>query len=413
MLRTPFAVLSDPNGAVRPALKKPREFSPAQPAAPNHIVNAASHLLSAATPVAAVGTVPAPSLGCLTFHDRLGAHTLTLDHMIGEGGFGTVYHALSSRNLAQPVAIKMVGHGGDADELADIAREVAVHAQLATSGSPHLVNLHAHYTEAMRSILVLELVAGIELEDYIFAQPHGRLSEDSARPLFAQIVDAVAHCHGVGVAHLDVTPRNILIDTRAAAIKLIDYGSSAFLGPHAEALKRAALDSEPDIAEARRGFVRERGGALNFRAPERHASDDDEDDECTFFAGFAADGWSVGCVLFFMLTGRDAFDWESEGDDHRDALLDDIESSTIPFERRLAHAPPVDFSSHLRGLVSRLLQYDPSLRPSMHQVRCDPWLARGSGEVLASVVARPSGATHEKEDVVGQLSSALAASAAV
>ena len=179
-------------------------------------------------------------------------------------------------------------------------------------------------------------------------QPHGRLTERDARPIVAMLVDAVAHCHHAGVAHLDVTPRNAMYDHRTRQLRLIDYGASAFVGAGASALRRAACEPEHEIQAAMRGLVRERGGAPNYRAPERHAADDEDDDEGSLFDGFAADSYAVGCSLFFVLTGRDAFDWETwkHADDpalivDREDLFDDIAQGKIPFERCLATAPPV------------------------------------------------------------------------
>ena len=322
-----------------------------------------------------------PTIGTLHFLD---GHSVELLDRIGEGGFGTVYSARSSRHSL--CACKMVGHGGDLGEIADIAREVACHKRLSgLGGSTSVVQLLDHYTEPVRSILLLELCSGVELEAHILEQPHGRLSECAARPIAALLLEAVAHCHDAGVCHQDIQPRNLLVEPERGRLKLIDYGGANFFGPNAAAPKRAAGDSEADVGEAMKGYVRERGGADNYRAPERHMGDDDEEDEVVFFHGPAADSWSVGCTLFYMLTGRDAFDWEEEGDEHRDELYDDIEAGKIPFGLRVGTAPAQELSHSVRSLISALLTYEPLERPGPRQAAAHEWFTAGAAEETVAV----------------------------
>ena len=133
--------------------------------------------------------------------DHDSEHSIVLHEVIGEGGFGTVYTAISNNCRC---ALKMVGHGGDAEGLADIAREVAVQRHLTADGSDAFVALHAHITESVRSHILMDLCMGVDLEAHVMEQPHGRLTEVDARPLAARLLDAVAvereEGGGVGVA---------------------------------------------------------------------------------------------------------------------------------------------------------------------------------------------------------------------
>ena len=387
--RRALGTLSANNVVVRPSLNKP----------PAPIAHARAALDAAAQTIKASTT---PSIGTLHLAESDGGiHTVELVKEIGEGGFGTVYLASSSRSTA-PLACKMVGHGGDPDELADIAREVAVHKLLVQSGSPHLVHLHSHYTEDVRSILLLELCHGMELLELLDEAPNGRLAETEARSLGKSLLEAVAHCHDSGVVHLDVQPRNVIVDQSTHSLKLIDYGASNFVGPHAAAPKRAAGDSDFDIAEALRGFVRDRGGAANYRAPERHAGDDDEDDECTFFDGRAADAYAVGCTLFFMLTGHDAFEWEdAESEQERAALHDAIAGGEIPFDSPGA-LPSV--SGAAQRLIRSLLAYAPEERPSVHEACRDGWIVHGDQAANKAKAKSPSGSVDAMVSKMRRLS---------
>jgi hypothetical protein len=230
--RRAFGVLTDPNG-VRPSPKKVE-----QPKMASDVTKVASDMTklvaSSALAAEAASAAAQQALSATSNPIPPGAHSRLLQDagiqllsQIGEGGFGTVYMARCSSGQAR--ACKMVGHGGDAEEMEDIAREVAVHERLgASTGAQFYVALYAHFTEPMRSILVMELCAGIELEDYTLRQPAARLSEREAHPVAAQLAAALVHCHDAGVVHLDVTPRNVLVDTTPSKeqgpvrLKLID-----------------------------------------------------------------------------------------------------------------------------------------------------------------------------------------------
>ena len=149
MPRTPLGLLSPTNGTTRPVHKihtPSTEYSndkSGQPdiqaaihaaidAAINAPESALAHARATLPPPRRCRPPLPPSVGTLQFYDSNGTHSIELLREIGEGGFGTVYLAKSSR-FQQRLACKMVGHGGDPDEMADIAREVAVHAHLSSS----------------------------------------------------------------------------------------------------------------------------------------------------------------------------------------------------------------------------------------------------------------------------------------
>ena len=342
--------------------------------------------------------------------DHDSEHSIVLHEVIGEGGFGTVYTAISNNCRC---ALKMVGHGGDAEGLADIAREVAVQRHLTADGSDAFVALHAHITESVRSHILMDLCMGVDLEAHVMEQPHGRLTEVDARPLAARLLDAVAACHAADVVHLDIQPRNVLVQdpARPGLLKLIDYGSSRFIGAQTAAQRHALGDAESEIAEAARGRVTERGGAPNYRAPERHEADeaveDDADDDekesgQVFFDGVKADAYGIGATLFFMLTGRDAFDWVDEGDDYRDELLDDIQAGRIPFDKRVYPAPPAELSLPVRALISQIMVYEPLERPTPSEALQHPWLCDALQGAKA-VVATGTPDTCDAYDVALQL----------
>jgi serine/threonine protein kinase len=90
----------------------------------------------------------------------------------------------------------------------------------------NIVRLYEVYRGTNTLNLVMELCLGGHLGEVIHSQPEGRLDEGIAQGYIAQLVGAVAHCHGRGICHRDIKLQNILLDTkgRDGQIKLIDFG---------------------------------------------------------------------------------------------------------------------------------------------------------------------------------------------
>jgi serine/threonine protein kinase len=90
-----------------------------------------------------------------------------------------------------------------------------------------VIRLYDHYDIDDFFVVAMERVAGVDMFDYLKKQIY--IYEDEAKRLFAQVLQAVTECHQLGVVHRDIKDENILIDNKTQRIKLIDFGSAAFV----------------------------------------------------------------------------------------------------------------------------------------------------------------------------------------
>lgn len=209
-----------------------------------------------------------------------------LERLIGEGGMGRVY--LGRQSAPQrPVAVKVVRQGiGTAAALRRFEREAE---SLARLGHPGIASIHLYGTVASAGVetpyFVMEYVAGaMPVTEYAVANglpAHGRLE------LFLRVCDAVGHAHARGVLHRDLKPANILVDENGQP-KLIDFGVARH------------LDRDTILTT---GFsdIGRLVGTIQYMAPEQFHSD-------SAGLGVQADVYSLGVVLYELLSGRPPFD---------------------------------------------------------------------------------------------------------
>ena len=223
----------------------------------------------------------------------------TLGRKLGQGHFGTTY--LCTDNATDlKYACKCIPKRKLVSEeaLEDVRREVKVMYHL--TGHPNIVAIKGAYEDATMVYLVMELCEGGELFDRIIER--GTYTEAKAASLTRTIVGAVKACHDSGVVHRDLKPENFLFVSKHedSVLKVADFGASWFFEP-GEVLTEIV-------------------GSPYYVAPEvldqRY--------------GPKADIWSVGVVLYIMLSGAPPF-W--------------AETTEGIFEEVRKREPP-DFAAH-------------------------------------------------------------------
>ncbi len=142
-----------------------------------------------------------------------------LQSHLATGGMAAVFRAWDHR-LHRPVAIKLLRQLADAEDRAieRFRREARAAAALR---SPNIVEVHDFFEEDGCHYLVMELVEGVNLKEYLAA--NAPLDPEAAFSIAAQVCDALAVAHDAGYVHRDIKPQNILLGTDGS-VKLTDFG---------------------------------------------------------------------------------------------------------------------------------------------------------------------------------------------
>ena len=259
-----------------------------------------------------------------------------LQDPIGRGAMGEVWRAYDD-TLGRPVAVKLL-LPQDSDTTA--ASRFRLEAQ--TAGRlhhPHVVGVLDFGTYENKLFLVMELVEGDSLAG-LLARSGPQPAERVAR-IAAEAAAGLAAAHQQGIVHRDIKPANLLLDADGT-LKIGDFGIARFMDDPA-----AALTATGQIV-----------GTSLYIAPERALGKP---------AGPASDVYSLGCVLYQLLTGAPPF----QADSAIAILHQHLDAAPTPPRQLGAQLPPA-FESYLLGLLAK----QPEHRPGAAQVA--DWFASGA-----------------------------------
>src|SRR5215510_1435874 len=260
---------------------------------------------------------------------KLGSIEIT--DLLGRGGMGEVYRARDLK-LKREVAIKILPDefGRDPQRVARFQREAEV---LASLNHPNIAAIYDLQEAHGSKFLVLELVEGETLAERI---KRGRLPVEQALQIAKNICSALEAAHEKGIIHRDLKPANIKL-TPAGQVKVLDFG----LAKMAEAQAATDFSNSPTLMSGSvPGVIL---GTAAYMSPEQ-ASGKHVDKR--------TDIWALGCVLYELLTGKQAF----SGDTVTEILAAVLKSE--PDWSALPEATPL----HLRSLLRRCLQKDAKKR---------------------------------------------------
>lgn len=264
-------------------------------------------------------------------HNEYPATTLSFykyGRPLGRGAFGKVnigLHIASGRL----VAIKTFNK--DNLTLESTQRKLFLETTLMkTLQHKNIVRIYETFETDKYHMIILEYVCGGDLMSYV--RKRNYLSENVARFLFRQLIEALKYMHAQGIVHRDIKLDNILLDVDRN-IKICDFGVSK-LNP-------------------KNSIMYEQCGTPAYIAPEILLDEG--------YSGFGVDIWSSGVLLYVMLSGMMPFKADT---------LEDLKGLIVS-----GQYPSIkDISPEAESLISGLLTVDPTQRLTEDQILSHPWM---------------------------------------
>src|SRR6202161_62285 len=256
---------------------------------------------------------------------RLGPYEIL--SAIGAGGMGEVYQAHDT-NLERDVAIKVLpeAFAHDPERLSRFQREAKM---LAALNHPNIATIYGLEQSNGTSYLVMELVTGETLAERV--KRGGAVPIEEALAISKQIAEALEAAHEKGIIHRDLKPANVKV-TPEGKVKGLDFGlAKAFEGDPSS----VDMSNSPTLSQAAtmQGVIL---GTAAYMSPEQAR-------------GRAVDKrtdiWAFGCVLYELLTGKQAF----HGEDTTE-ILASVAKSEPAFD-----VLPANISPSIRVLLQRCL----------------------------------------------------------
>ena len=253
--------------------------------------------------------------------------------LLGSGAFGEVW-LVHHNDLDRDFAMKMIKkRKNKPNDEKEIVNEIEILKKL---DHPKILKIIDFYSTEKKYYIITEYCPEGELFNEIIK--HGKFDEGHAAFVTNQILKAIAYCHKMNIIHRDLKPENIMITNRekngCLQIKLIDFGTAKIF----------------EKGQEENRYV----GSSYYMAPEIIKRKYDE--KC--------DLWSIGVILYILLTGRPPFDGNDD-----DEIIENVKKGVYD---KWAYPFPL-LSEQAKDLINKLLQYDPKKRLSAEEALEHPW----------------------------------------
>lgn len=246
--------------------------------------------------------------------------------LLGSGGMGDVYLAKDTR-LGRKVALKFLPEYLTNDD--SRVRRFKQEARAASAlNHPNLLTIYEIEQVGGRYFIATEFVDGVTLRECLKG---GQLKSSEALEIAAQIARALSKAHDIGIVHRDIKPENVMLDGEGR-VKVLDFGLAKYVLP---SNARDSLSSSTENAYTVPGVLM---GTTRYMSPEQAR-------------GLAVDArtdiWSLGIVLYEMLTGHTPFNGQTASD----ILAAILEREPEPLRGR-----EFEFPHELQRIVGKALQ---------------------------------------------------------
>jgi serine/threonine protein kinase len=295
----------------------------------------------------------------------------TLDSRIGVGGMGEVWKAFpSDGTLNRAVALKLAKTGAvDAQLLARFSFE---RDNLARLNHPNIARLYDAGYQGTQPYMALELVDGISIDQYCSVR---RIDLRQRIKLFTQVIDAIQYAHNNLLIHRDIKPSNILV-TPDGQVKLLDFG----IAKHSSIVE--ASNSGRPISNTDQTNLTQFGAQVltpKYASPEQMLGQT---------VSTASDIYSLGVVLYELLTGLSPFAPEKQSIDQKVVLQPSTRLTTDSFSEAIHLAPHLlkrSLSDGLDAVLLTALAQNPNQRYATAQAFGDDLRAWLDGQTVKAV----------------------------
>ena len=272
-------------------------------------------------------------------------YTVDWKHPLGEGGFGAVYTCVDKTTGEKYALKKMPKKYTDS---ASFHREIVALLKMSQSGAhPNICGLHETFDENDNFFLVLDLITGGEMFDHLCQ--NGAYSEADAAHLVRETASALAFIHGVGLVHADIKPENLMLTTKNktdSVIKVVDFGCAEMYKDDSQTkMSRKNTVNTPAYCPPEAFSTWK--GPLNP----------------------SFDMFSMGVVLYIMLTGCHPFDLTGRSTDKEIEKRITTEKPPLRNSKITAH-----LSDSAIELIEKLLEKNPNRRMTAMQMLEHPWV---------------------------------------
>jgi serine/threonine-protein kinase NIM1 len=280
-----------------------------------------------------------------------------LGKQLGKGTFGKVYQGIHKLSGLK-VAVKAIEKSYMQDERTrkKVLQEVYIMNKIHDKNVIRLLEL---FESPKHLMIVLEYAGGGDLLQLL--RTRGRLSEQEARPIFKQVIDAVMACHKEDIIHRDIKLDNILLNEEMTLIKLCDFGVSRI---------------------AKFGFkINEQCGTPAYLAPEIIVNEG--------YEPFFVDAWSMGILLYALLSATVPFKAKTIPELHKIILRGKYEF-------------PNYFSEEVKSFISEMLNPIPNLRIKLKDMKNNLWFATSALD--SSFHSKDSNTSNKHYNILSALS---------
>jgi len=260
-------------------------------------------------------------------------------NVLGKGGFGTVYMGMRIRD-GKTVAIKHVARSRVTEwsELKGVKVPLELKLLQTVQKVDGVIKLLDFYERPDSFIYIMEKPKDTK-DLFDFITENKVLDESLAKRFFRQVVETILACHRAGVIHRDIKDENLLVDVNTGKLKLIDFGSGAFL-------------KNEDYTDF--------DGTRVYAPPEWI--------RCSRYKANPLTVWSLGILLFDMVCGDIPFEHDEQ-----------ICNAKIKFRRQL--------SPECEDLIHSCLRIRPQDRIDLNNILSHSWLV--DTEVKESMLSKP------------------------